>query len=181
MRCKASYGRLWRICRATCGLLAGATILACTLSGPSIAQIPQRLPEPVDLRSSAAGAAGQGRVLLVLFSETGCPWCERVRREYLLPMQQNAGVQKKAMFFQVDVDAGTPLLDFSGRSTTQAQLARRYGIRIMPTVLLLGPQGERLAEPLVGFGSSDFYGAYLDERIDRAWVALNAHRGGAGK
>ena len=113
--CKASYGRLWRIRRAASGLLAVATILACTQSAPSLAQfqivqIAQHLPEPRDLRSSAASAAGQGRVLLVLFSETGCPWCERLRREYLLPMQINAGVQKKVMFFQVDVDAGTRLL-----------------------------------------------------------------------
>jgi hypothetical protein len=32
-------------------------------------------------------------------------------------------------------------------------------------VLFLGPQGQALAEPLVGAAIPDFYGAYLDERL----------------
>jgi thioredoxin-related protein len=163
-------------CGAAYRLFASALILACALCAPSRAQTPQHLPEPVDLRQSAERAAADGRVLLVLFAESGCQWCERVKREYLLPMQRNAEVQKKAQFFQIDVDASTPLLDFAGRSTTQSALARHYGIRIMPTVLMLGPKGESLAEPLIGFSSSDFYGAYLDERIDKASMTLQARR-----
>jgi thioredoxin-related protein len=164
------------VCRITYRLFASALILACALCAPSRAQTPQHLPEPVDLRQSAERAAAEGRVLLVLFSESGCQWCERVRREYLLPMQRNAEVQKKALFFQVDVDSSTSLRDFAGRSTTQSAIARQYGIRIMPTVLMLGPKGETLAEPLIGFSSSDFYGAYLDERIEKASLALQARR-----
>ncbi|MEY3707473.1 MAG: hypothetical protein RL585_2030, partial [Pseudomonadota bacterium] len=38
---------------------------------------------------------------------------------------------------------------------------------MVPTVLFLGPQGE-IAERLIGYGSRDFYGAYLNERIASA-------------
>lgn len=186
---KGSGATCARILRAPRGLMgalfagalfAGATILACAPAA-TLAQTPQHLTQPVDLRASAAGAAAQGRVLLVLFSETGCPWCERLRREVLLPMQRNAGLQKKLAFFQVDVDSGAAVRDFSGEATTQAALSRRYGIRIMPTVLLLGPTGQPLAEPLVGYGSSDFYGAYLEERINTAQAAMAAKRAGAAR
>ena len=45
-----------------------------------------------------------------------------------------------------------------------AALARRLGIRAVPTVVFLGGD-EELAERLVGYQSPDFYGAYLEQRI----------------
>jgi len=159
-----------------------AAILACALSSPALAQSlapsHSHLPEPADLTTNATAAVREGKPLLVLFSESGCPWCERLRKEHLLPMQRNAGYQAKLQFLQVDVDGKNTLRDFTGQSVTQAALARRYGIRVMPTVLLLGPRGEVLAEPLIGFTSADFYGYYLDQRIDAAIAKLRAAKPG---
>lgn len=45
-----------------------------------------------------------------------------------------------------------------------------------PTVLLLGRQGQALAERLVGVAVPDFDGAYLDERLATARQALAAHK-----
>jgi len=127
-----------------------------------------RLRSARDLAGEAASSARQGRVLLVLFSEPGCPWCERVRREFLLPMQSNAGYRVRVAFVQVDVNSTRALRDFGGHTTTHAEFARVNGVRLYPTVMLFGPAGQRLAEPLPGFSGPDFYGAYLDQRIDEA-------------
>jgi thioredoxin-related protein len=171
--------RFLRHMHVALAMLAGGVILACGLCAPARAQ--QHLAEPADLRASATRAAAEGRAVLVLFAEAGCPFCERLRRDYLLPLQRNAEYGRKVAFFEVDVHATKPLRDFAGVEVTQAQLARRYGIRIMPTVLLLGPDGRPLAEPLVGYQSSDFYGAYLDQRIDTALAALQSGRGSTAK
>jgi hypothetical protein len=40
-----------------------------------------------------------------------------------------------------------------------------------PTVLFMGPEGE-IAERLVGYGSPDFYGAYLEQRIAQAHASI---------
>jgi hypothetical protein len=50
------------------------------------------------------------------------------------------------------------------------KLAQQLGIKLVPTLLFLGwdkASGEfqELAERLVGYGSRDFFSAYLDERI----------------
>ena len=127
-----------------------------------------RLRSARDLTGEAASSAREGRVLLVLFSEPGCPWCERVRREFLLPMQRNAGYRARVAFVQVDVNSTRALRDFGGQTTTHAEFARAHGVRLYPTVMLFGPAGRRLAEPLAGFSGPDFYGAYLDQRIDEA-------------
>ena len=49
-----------------------------------------------------------------------------------------------------------------------AALAAALGIRLAPTVVFLGPDGSELAERLVGYSSPDFYGAYLEQRIEQA-------------
>ncbi len=130
------------------------------------------LPLAHDFRADAKEAAASRRPLLVLFSQAGCQWCERVRREFLLPMQGNQEYQARVIFRQVDIDQPTPLTGFDGAATSHLAFAGKMKVRLFPTVMLLGQDGRVLVEPLVGFGIADFYGAYLDERIDRAAANL---------
>ena len=147
-------------------------ILTCLAPTPFAAGAESKLPIARDLAREAAGGERAGRPLLVLFSQHGCPWCERARREFLVPMSRNADYRGRIAFVQVDVDSDRALRDFGGSATTHAAFARENGVRLYPTVILFGPKGERLAEPLSGFTGSDFYGAHLDQRIDTASRAL---------
>jgi len=146
----------------------GALILAWPVPTTPAAGPQPQLPVARNLAQQAELNAREGRALLVLFSQHGCPWCERARREFLLPMSRNAGYRSRVAFLQVDVDSDRALRDFGGQATTHAAFARANGVRLYPTVVLFGPNGERLAEPLIGFTGSDFYGAYLDQRIEAA-------------
>ncbi len=129
-----------------------------------------------DLAADARLAAERRIPLLVLFSEAGCPWCQRARQEFLLPMQRNPEYQAKVMMREVGVDSTAALVDFAGNTTTQANFARRSQIGMAPTVMLFGARGEVLGEPLVGFGSADYYGYFIDQRIDSALAQLRAAR-----
>ena len=148
--------------------IAKAMILTCALLLPAALARAQHLDTAADLARSAREGAASGRAVLVLFSEKDCVWCERTRREFLLPMQRNAGYREKLVFLQVNVDSDAKLVDFQGKATTHAAVSRQYRIKQMPTVMLFGSGGESLAEPLVGFTGSDYYGYYLDQRIDTA-------------
>jgi len=112
------------------------------------------------------------RVIVVLFSAAGCPWCQRVREEYLKPILANPGDSARVIVREIDIDGRSVLTDFSGGATTHAAFAKRHEVRLVPTVLVLGPRGEQLAAPLVGFGTADYYGYYLDERIDAGLAKL---------
>ena len=109
--------------------------------------------------------------ILVLVSIAHCPYCEQIRRSHLIPLsrQANAGV----LIREVDLRS-SQLIKEPVNAGTQAQWAQRYGARVAPTVLLIGPSGELLAEPLVGASIPDFYGAYLTERIETAKRKLGA-------
>lgn len=129
------------------------------------------LPIPVSLPGAAQTAAAKKEPLVMLVSLPGCPYCEVVRRNYLLPAQREAGLQA----WQLNIsDRSTPLVGFDGKATTAAAQIAAWKAGFTPTVLFLGPQGQELAERLVGLGSNDFYGAYLDERLATARKALAA-------
>jgi thioredoxin-related protein len=147
-----------------------ACLAALIVAAPAHAQMTQARDLAADAR-----LAGKRKIpLLVLFSETGCPWCERARQEFLLPMQRNPEYRAKVMMREVGTDSSAVLIDFAGNKTTQAEFSRQRRVNMTPTVLLLGPRGEQLGEPLVGFSSADYYGFFLDERIDTALAQLQA-------
>ena len=59
-----------------------------------------------DLAADARLASKQKIPLLVLFSEAGCPWCERARQEFLLPMQRNPEYKAKVIMREVEIGSG---------------------------------------------------------------------------
>jgi hypothetical protein len=126
------------------------------------------LPVPASL-AAAAQAAVAREPLVLLVSLPGCPYCELVRRSYLLPLRAQ-GLHA----WQIDLtDARTAIADFSGAASTGAQLARRWQARVAPTLLFFDAAGRELAQRLVGIAVPDFFGAYLDERLATARKALS--------
>ena len=142
------------------------------VSAPAFAQMVQARDLAVDARA----AAERGIPLLLLFSEAGCSYCERARQEFLLPMQRNPEYQSKVMMREVGIDSSAALVDFAGHKTTHADFSRHMRVNMMPTVILLGARGETLAEPILGFRGADYYGYFLDQRIDTALAQLRRGR-----
>jgi hypothetical protein len=123
------------------------------------------LPSPASLRGAAQAAAARGEPLVVMTTLVGCPYCDLVRNHYLLPMRKAGQVQA----VQIDIrDRTGNLQGFNGETTTPANQARDWKARFAPTVLFLGPDGQELAERLVGVAVPDFYGHYLDTRLAEA-------------
>ncbi len=126
---------------------------------------PPRLAPARDLAADAAEMRIRGAVMLVLFSQTGCRWCERARNEVLLPLQFRPDSPGRVVVREIALDDDAPLTDFSGRRTTQRRFAALEGARVTPTLAVYGPDGRRLAEPLVGYLTADFYAEYVDRMI----------------
>jgi hypothetical protein len=126
------------------------------------------LPVPTSLSAVAKEAGLKSEPLVLLISLPGCPYCELVRRNYLLPMRSE-GLHA----WQLDItDRRETIRDFSGKLTSGAELARRWKASLTPTVLFLDADGREIAARLAGVASADFYGAYLDESLAQARRAL---------
>lgn len=128
------------------------------------------LPIPDSLPDVAQAAARQGEPLVLLISLRGCPYCELVRRNYLLPARA-VGLHAWQINMQ---DKQRPLIGFDGQTSHAAEQVARWKVRLAPTLLFLNTQGQPLAEPLVGIASVDFFGAYLDQRLATSRQALKA-------
>lgn len=134
------------------------------------------LPRPDSLAALVAQSEREGRPVVALFSREGCGWCETIRRDQLRHLAREAQA-RGVLVVEFDVGDARAFRAAQGAGgdwaseASPAALARRLDIRATPTVVFLGRGGE-LAERLVGYGSPDFYGAYLDERITQARGAL---------
>lgn len=126
------------------------------------------VPLMQDFSADAALAKQRGIPLLVLMAADYCTYCQYIEKHFLKPMIISGDYQDKVIIRVLYIDGFTPVKDFDGRSVMPDEVAARYQATLTPTVLLLGPGGEELAPRLVGISSKDFYGAYLDQRIETA-------------
>jgi len=147
-------------------------------TGRAGAAATERLPFAVDLRAEIAAAAARGQVYVVLYGTSHCPFCTKVRRNYLIPLTRNPDFMRTTVLREIDPEARDALIDATGERTDHAGFARRQGVKFVPVVAFLGPGGQSLAEPIVGISSEDFYGAYLDARLGEAREKLAKLRAG---
>lgn len=128
------------------------------------------LPVASSLSRQAAVAARAAQPLVVMTSLPGCPYCDLVRDHHLGPMTASGEVWA----VQLNITDGlTPVDDFDGVARSAKAIAKRWDARFAPTVLFFNPQGQEIAERIVGVAVADFFGAYLEQRLDTARLALH--------
>jgi thioredoxin-related protein len=154
------------VCQGKAALLA--LILAWMTPTWGYAGGSAEVPLVQDFSLEAKAAEAARLPILVMFSRPNCPYCTRVLKEFLEPMQRNAEYRGKVIMRQVKVGSHAKLRDFSGGVTTHGEFARESGVGMVPAIKLYDSWGNPLTEPLVGLSTPDYYGGFLDQRIDEA-------------
>ena len=147
--------------------LAGAFILLMTIAGPGTGDSVVMIPA-ADLREEARLARENDLLLVLEFSSQYCGYCRRLEELFLVPMQRNADYDRKILIRKVSLDMSETLVDFDGREKSTSEFASRYGVSLTPTLLFLNSEGVEMSEKLVGIWSEDYYGGFIDIRIDEA-------------
>lgn len=147
-------------------IAAWALILACGLGLPGAAAAADGLTSARDFQADARAAAKRRVPILVLFSSPSCPYCDRVKREYLIPMYKDPAYRDRVVIREVSVDAATPLKGFNGNSTTQGAFSADHKVFMVPTVKVFDTRGEPAGDAIVGLLSPDYYFGYLENAID---------------
>ncbi|MFW2438481.1 MAG: thioredoxin fold domain-containing protein [Arenicellales bacterium] len=123
-----------------------------------------KLPWATDLSRESHHAACKGQPLVVMFGSSECPYCSVVRSLYMVPLSKDTrypGIVVR----ELEIDSETQVKDFSGKVTSMRKLAASYGVYLVPTVMVFGPDGKQTGKPVIGISNEDFYGFYLDEKI----------------
>jgi hypothetical protein len=150
-----------------------ASCVAVVLSGvwrQALAVEPPLLPAAQSLPDELQAALRTGSPLVVMVSLEGCPFCKVARENYLAPLYRQEGLP----VVQVDMRHPRALRNFAGAMVTHDQMVRTWGVKLAPTVLFFGRGGAEVAPRLTGGYIPDFYGAYLDERLEQARKAVKA-------
>jgi thioredoxin-related protein len=119
------------------------------------------------LARELAQARQRHEPLVVMVSLPNCPFCRISRQSHLNPMWK-AGMP----IVQVDMRSDAMTEDFDGKPVTHDQMARRWQIKVAPTLLFIGAGGKEVAERMQGTYLPDFYGPYLQERLQQARQGL---------
>lgn len=121
-----------------------------------------------DARSMPASAT----FFVVFVSQSGCEFCEQLRRQVLYPAIRLDEMDSRIELREVSLDDGFLFEDFQGQTIAGSRFAKKYGAYVTPTLLFLDAQGNSLGEPLIGLGNIEFYGVYLNRKIEAASKAL---------
>jgi len=121
-----------------------------------------------DLRAESMLVKQKGLVLVIEFSADDCAYCRKLEELFLLPMQRNAAYDDKILLREVSLSDFDSLINFDGRSVSTAEFAAQYNVALTPTLVFLNADGEEMSEKLVGIWSEDFFGGFIDDRIDEA-------------
>ena len=155
-----------RCLAASMGAAAGfTTAMAPAWAASDVSE--RLLPTSSDLRASLEQALARNEPLIVLATLQGCPFCKVARENYLVSELKAGRAVTQIHFLSRD-----PVRDWQGNEVTHGQLVKQLQIEAAPTLLFYGRNTVEVAPRLVGGSTSDFYGAYLDERVAQARAAI---------
>jgi thioredoxin-related protein len=149
-------------------ILAAAWVLLV----PAAVGVPLDRFQTDDLAADGRRARDRGVPILLLFSADYCTYCARLMEEFLEPMDRSGEYDDNILIREVKIDSYRNVVDFAGRRVSPEDLAYRYHLSVTPTLLLVDANGRELVQRIVGLGTEDLFGLYLDDAIARALARL---------
>lgn len=144
------------------------------LTGPASAM--DSLVQAKNFHADARTAAQRQVPIMVVFTSPTCPYCERAKREYLVPMQMDSSYNSRVVIREINIDSTARLTGFDGKPTTEAAFARANKVSIVPTVMVLDPRGAATSEAIVGLLIADYYFGYLEAAIDEGMRKVRSNK-----
>ncbi|MDY6979883.1 MAG: thioredoxin fold domain-containing protein [Pseudomonadota bacterium] len=130
------------------------------------------VPRTGDLQADGQLAKRKNLPILIMFSQTGCSYCEQVLEQFLEPMRKSGDYTDRVIMRRIKLDAFEEIRDFDGQWREPDEIALRYGASVTPTVVFVDYRGHQLAERILGLTTPAFYGGELDDAIELALQRL---------
>ena len=134
------------------------------------------LKQTQDFAALGAQSRQEGRAILLMFSGEHCRFCVTAEEYFLKPMLRSGDYDGMITMHKLDLTRDNELTNFDGSPISTRELADRYGVYVMPTVVFIDDRGDEVGKQRVGLMTEAFYGEYLDLSIRAAAAAM---QGGA--
>jgi len=120
-----------------------------------------------DFASTKAEAANANKIIMLEMSASYCGYCDTLEEEIIKPMLRSGDYTDNVLIRKLQIDSNASLNDTFGAQLTAAELAKKFDVRVTPTLLFLDGNGNEVSEKIPGVYSLDFYGSYVDQAIEQ--------------
>lgn len=148
-------------------------LFALALTLPARAAI-DAVQEIHDLSPSGPLAERADMPLLLVFTADDCPYCMRLAEEVLIPMLRSGEYDDRVVIRALNL-SGRDIVGFDGERTKPWTFARRFNVKVTPTLIVFDSSGKPLAEPMVGLGTTEYFEYLIATTIEQA-RASRLHR-----
>lgn len=132
------------------------------------------IPVTSSLQQDAEIAKQDSKPILLMISQDHCPYCDLIKREVLHPMELSGDYKSRILMREILIDMSQTITNFQGREQDAAAFSHAYGVHLTPTLLFLDPQGNELAQRIIGINTVEMFSFYLDAAIDEATEKMQA-------
>ena len=132
------------------------------------------LKEGLDLTVEAKESNKKQIPILMFFSMEHCPFCMEVQEDYLKPMLRNAEYDSKVIIRKMRIDSTNTVRDFKGKERDAGDFSDDYNVSMVPTLVLVDAQGNKIAPTIIGIANSHYYSAELDDAIEASTQKMRA-------
>ena len=133
-----------------------------------------RLIQITDLQKTAQLSKSKNLPILIMFSTEGCPYCELLKEDFLLPMIISGDYTDKILLRELHVSDTDQIIDFKGHKIDSYDFARKYVVKLFPTTIFIDSKGLELTPKIVGVTTPSLFGGRLDSAIDKAVELLRS-------
>ena len=88
----------------------------------------------MDLREDMAEAKSEGKQLVIIWEQKGCPYCREMHRVNLRIPSTVDYIKKHFFVVQMNLWGDREVTDFEGNQTTEKKLARKHRVQFTPTL-----------------------------------------------
>ncbi len=104
--------------------------------------------------------------MMIFFHASYCGYCNQVDDRFLIPMRKDPEFQNRLLIRRVKIDSDATYIGLDGKPHDYPFLANQLGVRGVPYILFLAPDGSRITS--IQGTAFDYYGYYLSKDINLA-------------
>ncbi len=89
-----------------------------------------------EMPDDLADATSEGKDLLVLFEQRGCPYCAELHEINFARTQITDYITQNFLVVQMDMFGAREVVDFDGEALEEREIAAKWGVNFTPTTLI---------------------------------------------
>ncbi|MBC8339906.1 MAG: thioredoxin fold domain-containing protein [Alphaproteobacteria bacterium] len=162
-----------RIFKSGAALLWMASLVAILVAGDARAEF---IVESIDnnFPDEIAVAAEENKMLVVMFEQTGCPYCAKMHARVFPDPKVNEYYSKRFVMFQSNIRGNLSVVGPSGEKMTEKKLARKLRVRATPVFIFYDKTGQQ-ALRVTGFMDAERFikaGKYVADGVYKTKTSL---------